>query len=143
VAGRLPIVLALVVPLVACGSTGEPSLDEVAGRYVATTFTVEQGGLTVDELGNGTELIIVLQVDGTTIGRLFVPGGAEGGGDLDASMTGTWVLHGATVTFAQSADTFVRDLSFTYDAGARTLSGTGTFGGATITVVLTRSTTLP
>lgn len=134
---RLLTALALAVPLVACGTT-EPTVDSVAGRYTATTFTVEQGGLTTDELAAGGSILIDLLATGVTAGTMFVPGGGENGGDLDADLAGTWALAGTTVTFAQGADTFLRDMTFSYSEGR--LSGMETFGGATITLVLTQLT---
>ncbi len=76
----------------------------------------------------------MLAADGTTTGRLFVPGGAEGGGDLDADLTGTWTLDGSTVTFSQTADTFIRDATFT--ASRNRLTGEGVFQGLAIRLVL-------
>ncbi len=43
---------------------------------------------------------------------------------------------GGVVTFAQSADTFIRDVAFT--ASRNRLSGEGTFDSGTIRLVLTK-----
>ena len=72
--------------------------------------------------------------NGTTTGRLFVPGGNEDGSDLDEDLTGTWSLSNSTVTFSQTADTFIRDAEFT--ATHDLLTGEGTFNGSTIQLVL-------
>jgi hypothetical protein len=129
------VALPLFAALVACGST-EPLMDSVAGRYTATTFSVDQGGLTTDELAAGASITITLIADGTTAGRLFVPGGNEDGSDFDANLAGTWTLTGTAVTFAHAADTFLRNMTLDYSDGR--LSGMETFSRATITLVLTR-----
>jgi hypothetical protein len=79
---------------------------------------------------------VTLAADGSTIGRLFVRGGAENEGDVDADLTGTWTLTGSTVTFEQTADTFIRDVEFT--AGKNSLTGEETFIGTTVRLVLTK-----
>jgi hypothetical protein len=121
----------------ACGDEGfAPSLTNVAGDYTATTLTTTSGGVTTNQLAGGASLTIALAPNGTTTGHLFVPGGAEGGGDFDADMAGTWTLTGSTVAFAQTADTFIRDMPFT--AARNQLSGNATFSGTTIRVTLSK-----
>jgi hypothetical protein len=118
------------------GDGDAPTMSDVAGSYQATTLTVEEGGVTTDFLSVGASLEITLSDNGTTAGRLFVPGGDEGGGDLDVDLAGTWALDGTTVTFNQDADTFVRDMDFEYANGQ--LTGEETFFDATVSVVLAR-----
>jgi hypothetical protein len=114
---RPALLLLALVAVAACGddSTG-PSRADVAGDYRATTLTADIGGQTVDVLAAGVTLDLTLRSDGTTTGRFFVPAALneDGEGDLDADLSGTWTLNGNTVTFQQSADTFVRDASFTF-----------------------------
>ncbi len=133
----LALLAALAAPL-ACGSDPvEPALAEVAGAYTATAFTVVEGGTTTDLLAQGASLQLALAADRGVTGRLLIPEGNEGGGDLDASMAGTWTLEGSVVRFQQTADTFVRDMPFTVtDAG---LSGDATFGDARVRVTLQRT----
>ena len=108
----------------------------VAGAYVATTFTVQDTQLR-DVLAAGGSLQLNLAASGATTGQLFVPASITGGSDLTASMAGTFRLSGRTVQFEQAADTFVRDMDFA--VVGNTLRGAGTFGGAVVTVVLTRT----
>ena len=123
----------------ACGDDDEgfsPTVDDVAGSYTATTFTVTRGAAAVDLLGMGASVPATLDPDGTTTGRLLVPGAGEGGGDLDEDLAGTWSLNGNTVTFSQSNSTLISDVDFA--VGPNTLTGEGMFQGSLILLVLSR-----
>ncbi len=122
--------------VVACGDAQAPTVQDVAGTYEATTFTTEEAGTTTDRLAAGASITLTLGADGSTTGRLFVPGGAEDGSDFDADLTGTWTLSESTVELAHDADTFMRDMPFAVD-GSR-LVGEATFSGVMIRVVLTK-----
>lgn len=130
--------------LAACGDgpldPGSPSMAVVAGEYDAAdtfgalSFTTTADGETTDWLAAGARLTLTLDADGTVAGRLFIPGGDEDGSDMDADMAGTWTLSGTTVRFEQEADTFVRDMPFTYTD--KVLSGDRTFSDVRVRVVL-------
>lgn len=111
---------------------------QVAGEYQSTTFTVQLPNGTFDILSLGGFINMTLTQNQTTTGRLFIPDtlglGSEDGGDFDMNLQGTYAISGKTITFQQNADTFVRDMTWTYDNG--TLSGSDTFSEATITVTL-------
>lgn len=121
---RTLAVLIASLALGACGDSPSGSdsqkirREQVAGNYRfskefgTTEFKTTQGGTVTDQLARGASLTISLATDGTTTGRLIVPGGNEDGGDLNADMAGTWTLDDDTVNFDQNADTFVRDLPF-------------------------------
>jgi len=129
--------VALLVSLADCGDEPfNPTVDSVAGTYHATTFTFNGGSTTTDLLAIGASVTITLTPDGTTSGRIFVPAVAEGGGDLDADLVGTWTLSGAAVTFDQEADTFMRDVPFTAEPSR--LRTRGTFGEEVVVLVLTK-----
>ena len=129
--------LLVIAGILACGDDGfSPSIENVAGDYTATSFTTTSGGVTTDLLDDGASLTLTLASNGATTGHLFVPGAGEGGGDLDADLTGTWTLTGSTVAFAQIADTFVRDMPFT--AAENRLQGEATFAGTLVRVTLTK-----
>ncbi len=132
--------------LLACRAddvTGPP-LTVLAGSYTAEgpfgaiTFTTStaDGDDETDWLAQGASIVLELADDGTTGGRLFVPGGDEDGGDMDEDLTGTWSVEDGVVTLAHDADTFLRDMPFASD-GDR-LEGEETFGDMTIRVVLIR-----
>jgi ABC-type Fe3+-hydroxamate transport system substrate-binding protein len=133
-------ILGVALALVACGGGDDsfsPTSATVAGDYTARVFTLTSSVGTTDLLALGATVVVSLEPGGTTTGRLFVPGGAEDGGDLDEDLAGTWSLTGNTVTFNQSSDTFIRDADFT--AGPDNLIGEGVFGGATVRLVLQKS----
>lgn len=142
--GVLSFLCTFTVVAAACGENGtgldEIEQSDVVGSYQATTFETTENGQTTDQLAEGAEFTITLNSDGTTAGNLFVPGGAEDGSDLDASLAGTWTFNANsnTVEFDQDADTFVRDMTFTAtrEGGTIQLEGEESFGGPTITVVL-------
>jgi hypothetical protein len=121
-----------------CGDDSTaPSMAEVAGTYEATSLTMAfAGGAPVDLLAAGAEATLALDVDGTAAGHLFVPGGDEGGADLEEDLTGTWTLNGNTVILSQSADTFLGDIPLTVSGGR--LVGDRTFSGVRIRITLTR-----
>jgi hypothetical protein len=127
-----------VVVLASCGDDSgfNPTVETVAGSYSATTFTITSVAGTIDLLVLGSAVDVTLAADGTTSGRLFIPGGGEGGEDLDADLTGTWTLSGNTVTFSQTAGTLIRDAVFTTTRDH--LTGESTLGHQTIRLVLTK-----
>jgi len=120
----------------ACGDdsgTG-PSMQSVAGSYIASSFTITQSGSTIDLLDLGASVDVTLNRNGTTTGTLFLPGVEEDGSDLIADLSGTWSLRGKTVDFSHNADTFLRDLPFEVDGEA--LKGEQNFGGVLVRVTL-------
>jgi hypothetical protein len=124
--------------LLACGGDSfTPTEETVVGTYEAAEFTITTGGSTTDLLLAGATVDATLAADGTTSGRLFVPAAGEGGADLDEDLTGTWTLDGETVTFDQTADTFIRDAEFI--AGRNTLTGEGTFNGVAVFLQLVKT----
>jgi hypothetical protein len=125
----------------ACGGSDSPTTTttppSIIGSYTATTFQVTPTGQPmIDVLAKGGTLSLIIAADNSTTGSLSLPPSILGS-PFSANLTGTAVQTGNTVKFQQTADTFVRDLTFT--ANGTTLeaknqsAGTGTF-----TVVLTR-----
>lgn len=111
---RVLAVAGVSILLAACGgedTTGPGGLQ--LGTYTATTFSVTPAGeAPINVLGEGGSLVITLQAGGTTTGTLTVPGSVTGGAPLVASMAGTVTVTSLTVTFQQTEDTFVRDLTW-------------------------------
>ena len=103
------------VLLAGCNDPEEPDPHPAAGSYTAATFVNKSDVEDVDLLALGATLDIDLRANGTTSGTLFVPDGGDGGNDFEASMAGTWTIDGDQVEFDQDADTFVRNMVWTYD----------------------------
>ena len=135
---RAVSVLALALGAVACGDDDSfsPTEETVAGSYTATTFTLSSVVGEINLLAGGATVTLDLASDGRTTGRLFVPDGGIGGSDLDEDLTGTWSLTDSTVTFDQSAATFIPEINFI--ASANRLTGEGSFSGGTLRLVLTK-----
>lgn len=130
--------LGLALGLAGCGDDSfTPTEETVAGTYEAEVFEVTTGGFTTDLLALGATVTVTLSPDGTTSGRLFVPGAGEGGEDVDQSLAGTWSLSGSIVTFSQAGDTFIPDVQFT--AGENVLTGEGTFEEDTVRLQLRKT----
>jgi hypothetical protein len=129
------------VTLAGCGGDDNPfspTVANVAGTYNATVFTATSSELgTLNLLSAGATVHVVLNPDGTTTGHIFVPDLGQEDGELDADLTGTWTLSGSTVTFSQTADTFIRDVEFT--AAQNSLESEGTFDGTTLHLALAKT----
>ena len=128
------------VALAGCGGDDNPfspTVANVAGTYNATLFTATNSTGTLNLLSLGATVHVVLNPDGTTTGHLFVPDIGQEDGELDADLTGTWTLTGSTVTFSQTADTFIRDVEFT--ASQNSLESEGTFEDTTLHLALAKT----
>jgi len=138
-------VLGALLVLAACGGDDNgfsPTVENVSGSYTASVFTLTSptgtgDSTTIDLLALDSSVDVTLAPDGTTSGRLFVPGAAEGGGDVDVDLTGTWTLSGNTVTFNQTGDTFIRDADFT--AGPGTLTAESESDEGVLRIVLRKA----
>ena len=118
-----------------CDSSTEPSIEDVAGSYSASAFVTTTNGVNTDELSRGATITLVLSPSGSVSGHLLVPADASKPA-LDADMAGTWALSGRIVTFTQSADTFIRNMSFAFVNN--TLNGDAVFGGTRVQLLLNR-----
>ena len=133
--GRALVVAALVSCKV--GDPFAPTVENVSGAYTAGRLVTADAAGFVNWIAAGGSLTLTLSTDGTTSGRLFLPGGAPGGGDLDEDMAGHWLLVGHTVQFGQAAQTFVRNMDF--HAEQDRLAADQTFGGTQrVIIVLTK-----
>jgi hypothetical protein len=137
-------ILLAVAGLAACTSVVEPSpeptLQMVAGSYRAVesygalSLTTMQDGRTIDWPAEGASVQLDLRADGTTTGRLFIPGAEEDGIDLDEDLAGSWTLSAGRVRLSHPADTFLRDMTFTFRDNR--LEGDETFGGVRVRATL-------
>jgi hypothetical protein len=131
--------LSLVLALSSCGDDASfsPTVENIAGTYSASVFTLDVGVGVVNQLILGAEVAVTLAPDGTTTGRLFVPHAGENGGDVDADLTGTWSLSRGAVTFDQTVETFIRDVRFSVDRNR--LIGEDVSGHHLISLVLAKT----
>jgi hypothetical protein len=137
---RRCVVLCLALTLSACSDDDDdgfnPTVDDVAGSYTASAFTLTSGNGEFDLLALGATVTATLDADGTTSGRLQVPGGVGGAPAVDEDLAGTWTLSGTTVTFSPSASSLLSDVDFA--VGPNTLTGEGVYQGAVLLLVLTK-----
>lgn len=134
--------LVVVAALGACGGNNpfRPTVATVAGLYRAEyvlEFTSSDPN-PVNLIENGASLILLLNGDGTTGGRLVIPAEFADGAPVDAELTGAWTLDGDTVRFEfPGVDVFLEDLAF--DAGAAAsgqLYSEGPSGGIIVRILL-------
>lgn len=125
--------LFLLLPLLMTAACDDPialTLDLVAGTYVATEFEADGD----DILAAGGTLSMTLASDGSVTGELDLPSGA--GGPFTADLAGSFSVSGQNVGFSQSADTFIRDATWTWDDGR--LSGVWSNSSSTVSVEMQR-----
>jgi hypothetical protein len=134
----LAVAVATLIATASACSDSSTAPTTLQGEYTATTFTLTQGGTTTDVLLAGGSLSITLSGNGTTTGRLFIPASLNGGTPFDVSMDGTYAESNGAIMFNQTADTFVRDVTFTHSGS--TLVGSRTVSGSTISLVLAKVT---
>jgi len=137
---RRGVVLCLALALAACGDDDDdgfsPTVDDVAGSYTASAFTLTSGSNELDLLALGATVTATLDADGTSSGRLEVPVVVEGAPAVDEDLAGTWSLSGTTVTFSPSASSLLSDVDFA--VAPNTLTGEGIYQGAILLLVLTK-----
>lgn len=117
-------------------TTVEVDMAAVAGSYTLVALSSTETTGVTDWVDAGATVTLNLQANGTTTGRLFIPGAEDDGSDLDLDLTGTWSLDDGEVELDHDADTFLRDMDLVYVDGV--LTGEETFGGETVRIVLQR-----
>ena len=133
---RVAVAVAALLVSAGCGKVADP--DPLIGTFLASTLTVTPAGQSVvDVLAQGGTLGVNVANNFVTAGTLILPASVTGGPVFTANMTGTAVRTGATVRFTQSADTFVRNLTFTLVEN-RLEAVSQVVAGTTYSVVLTR-----
>jgi hypothetical protein len=127
------IALIAAVLLAGCDSL---SHGELAGVYMATTLTATEGGATADLLAAGASINLNLREGTISTGTLSIPGGAPGGGDLVADLTGSWGIDGDRVTLFLNTDVFLDGMIL--NADLQGLEGEAVRAGVTYRGVLQR-----
>jgi hypothetical protein len=104
-----------IAALVGCGSDSVVGggANPPVGSYAAIIFVTTGTSGQTNQLTNGGSLNITLAANGTTSGHLHVSASGNNPA-LDADMAGTWTRQGNQIDFTQAADTFMNDLTFTY-----------------------------
>jgi hypothetical protein len=138
---RAPILFGIAA-LVACGSDSTAPTTTVAGSYVATQFVTTGTSGQTNQILAGSTLTLNLNASGTVTGHLHLAA-TNGNPAFDADMAGTWLQTGNTVTFSQTADTFVRNMTFNVVANGSSwlLVGNQVFSGTGIQITLSQQNT--
>jgi hypothetical protein len=131
-----PILLGIAA-ILACADSTSPGTSAVGSYRAIILVTTDNTGPT-NQLMLGGALNMNLASNGTTSGHLYI---AASGAQpvLDADMAGTWTQNGDTIDFTQTADTFVRDMSFTIQrisTSVWALVGDQVFAGTRINLTL-------
>lgn len=134
---QIAIAYTLGVTIAACGGDLSVEPGSVVGTFGATIFRVTPSGKPqIDVLAQGGSLSISVTAKNVTTGQLSLPASVAGSAVL-APMTGEAIITGNTVRFQQTADTFVRDL--TWSVGRDTLQVSNqSVGSATYTITLVK-----
>jgi hypothetical protein len=132
-----------IAALVACGGGSTPPNTTLAGTYLATQFVTTGSSGQTNQLLAGSSLLLHLGANGSVSGQLHLAA-TNGNPVVDADMAGTWAQTGNTITFAQAADTFVRNMTFAIAANGSLweLVGDGGPAGTGIHITLTQQGTL-
>jgi len=129
--------LAVAGVFLACSDPFTPTVENVAGTYTLERLTEFHGTVgATNWVPRGGTMTITLETNGTTTGRLFLPGADESGADFDVDMAGTWTLIDGIVVFNQSADSFVRDARWV--ARRSRITGDHTLGDDRVIAVLSK-----
>jgi hypothetical protein len=129
------LLLLLAAAVSACGDSNEPSAS-LAGSYTASMLRITPPGESpADILASGGSLTLTIDAQRQVTGNLSVPPSIDGG--INASMAGTAVVTDSSVRFDQTADTFVRDLTFAI-AGPQLRADQTLSSGARYEVILAR-----
>ena len=137
---RSMLLIGLPALLLACGDSNGPASPAVAGNYAATFFVTTGGSGQTNQLAAGSTLTLNLAANGATSGHLHYAG-SGGIAPFDADMAGTWSVNANVVDITQPADSFVRDMLFTWGPdqnGIASLTGDQVFSGTRVQIILTR-----
>ena len=130
--------MACVALVVASGCRRPTDPDPLVGTWLATTFQVAPTGQTpVNMLAAGATLGLNVANNFVVAGTLIIPATVTGTMTFTADMAGTATRTDNTVHFTQSADSFMRNLTFLL-VDNRLEARSQVLGMNTYTVILTR-----
>jgi hypothetical protein len=136
---RASIVLLFAAFSFGCGSDNPVQPGNVAGIYYSSQFVTTGTGGQTNQLLAGSYVNIQLLPNGSTIGQLHLVASSSNPA-LDADLAGSWSQSGNTVTFTQSADTFIRNMTFTVVPSGTSweLVGDHVFAGTRVQLTLSQ-----
>ena len=139
---RAPMVVGFAA-LVACGGDSTAPNSTLAGSYVATQFVTTGTSGQTNQILAGSTLSMNLSGNGSVTGHLHLAA-TNVNPVFDADMAGTWAQTGNAITFAQAADTFIRNMTFAIVANGSLweLVGDGGPVGTRIQITLSQQATL-
>lgn len=127
--------VAVMIGILGCGNSNEPDPDpNLNVTYHAIAWTITEAGVETDALAAGATLEMGLTEDGRVSGTLFMPAAINNGVDLTADMGGTYTISQDILRFAQTADTFVRDVA--WDVDGQQLVADEVVDGADVLLIL-------
>lgn len=128
-------IAALLLTSASCSSSTSVS-NTLSGGYALTRLrTTSSTGAVTNQVAAGAGGTLTLTTDGASSGTLHVPADAELGSATDLSLAGHWSQANGVVTIVTTADTFLRDMQFTWTGSQ--LVGDKTFGGTRVEVTFT------
>jgi hypothetical protein len=139
---RAPILISIAA-LVACGGDSTAPSSTLIGTYVATQFVTTGTSGQTNQILAGSTVSVHLASNGSVSGQLHLVA-TNANPAFDADLAGTWTQTGNTVTFAQAADTFFRDMTFDVVSNGSVwqLVGDQGFSGTRVQITLTQQATL-
>ena len=114
--GRAAVTAALGVP--GCSSSTDFDPPDPLITYAAIAWMITEAGVETNALQAGGTLDLELTEDLRVSGTLFMPAAINNGADLTADMAGTYTIDQGILRFAQTADTFVRNVAWDVDGQA-------------------------
>ena len=132
--GSLVLLLSLVSSCTDAACACSPTVTLVGTYHATRLHFTPTGQTTIDALAAGATLVITLSGNGTTSGTLFVPASLNNGTPQSFDLAGTYQTAGNHVTFSHNADTFLRDVEWTWVG--TTLVTTESAGGGQYDVIL-------
>ena len=119
----------------ACSDDDEPTsptVAQVAGNYVATTFTATDALGTKDVLQAGGSVTVQFATNGAVTGHLTIPSES-----VNEDFVGTWKIDGGEVEIEELPnDTFLEDVDF--DVAGNTLVADETIDNVRVRLTLTK-----
>lgn len=136
-----PILVGLVA-MTACGGDSTAPNSMLAGTYVATQFVTTGGGGQTNQILAGSTVSVTLASNGSVTGHLHLAA-TNANPVVDEDLAGTWTQSGNTVTFANTADSFINNITFAVVASGNAweLVGDQVFSGTRVQITLTQQAT--